>query len=182
MGAQSEPRATSFKQRYAEWEDPEVPPFHYGTHYSSSAVVLYYLIRTAPFTQQYRKLQACCVTANCSVYLLYNPRLPAGGQVRYSGSPFLQYRGELELRFQCACILYRWPSFHCNRWTDASIPFVFAMRMPQSVCVVTAWVSIWLAGFDDRRQRAHTRILLPPFLPSQRQSGPCYRPASQRRS
>ena len=34
-----------------------MPPFHYGTHYSSSAVVLYYLIRTAPFTQQYLKLQ-----------------------------------------------------------------------------------------------------------------------------
>ena len=66
MGAQHALRTAQFNQRYAEWEDsevhpfhygthhskpnpnPEVPPFHYGTHYSSSAVVLYYLIRHQP--------------------------------------------------------------------------------------------------------------------------------------
>lgn len=25
--------------------DPDVPPFHYGTHYSAAGVVLFYLIR-----------------------------------------------------------------------------------------------------------------------------------------
>lgn len=57
MGAQSEERRQKFLQRYNECDDAEVPPFHYGTHYSSSAAVLYYLIRTAPFTEQYMKLQ-----------------------------------------------------------------------------------------------------------------------------
>lgn len=38
--------------------DPDVPPFHYGTHYSAAGVVLFYLIRLEPFTGLSRTLQA----------------------------------------------------------------------------------------------------------------------------
>ena len=31
--------------------------FHYGTHYSSAAIVLYYMIRIQPFTEQHVRLQ-----------------------------------------------------------------------------------------------------------------------------
>jgi hypothetical protein len=54
MGAQTMPRAREFQQRYETWEDidgDKIPKFHYGTHYSSSAVVLYYLIRLEPFAR-----------------------------------------------------------------------------------------------------------------------------------
>ena len=37
--------------------DPDVPPFHYGTHYSAAGVVLFYLIRLEPFTGLSRTLQ-----------------------------------------------------------------------------------------------------------------------------
>src|SRR5690606_8309566 len=39
--------------------DPDgiIPKFHYGTHYSSAAVVLYYLIRLEPFTTAAVELQ-----------------------------------------------------------------------------------------------------------------------------
>jgi hypothetical protein len=37
--------------------DLDVPPFHYGTHYSAAGVVLYYLIRLEPFTGLSRTLQ-----------------------------------------------------------------------------------------------------------------------------
>ncbi len=53
MGALTEPRAAVFKQRYRDSQqmDEETPPAFYGTHYSTAAVVLYYLLRCEPFTQ-----------------------------------------------------------------------------------------------------------------------------------
>ncbi|KAJ5079062.1 beige/beach-related [Anaeramoeba ignava] len=39
------------------WEDPIIPKFHYGAHYSSAAIVLYYLVRLEPFTTQFVHLQ-----------------------------------------------------------------------------------------------------------------------------
>ena len=59
MGAQTAARAEQFRKRYEEWEDEsgQVPPFHYGTHYSSAAAVSSYLLRLAPFTECHRALQ-----------------------------------------------------------------------------------------------------------------------------
>eukprot|EP01133_Synstelium_polycarpum_P015508 gene15508-18419_t len=64
MGALNETRAAKFRERFESWDPDEenehghkVPPFHYGTHYSSAAIVLYYLIRLEPFTQHFLKLQ-----------------------------------------------------------------------------------------------------------------------------
>ena len=57
MGALSKRRVEEFKLRYENWVDPEIPSFHYGSHYSSAATVLYYLIRLEPFTQQSLHLQ-----------------------------------------------------------------------------------------------------------------------------
>ena len=55
MGALEPSREDSFRERYASMmpagdgmadDDPQAtPPFHYGTHYSSAAIVLHYLIR-----------------------------------------------------------------------------------------------------------------------------------------
>ena len=39
-----------FQERYQQWDDVEIPKFHYGTHYSSSAIILYYLIRLQPYS------------------------------------------------------------------------------------------------------------------------------------
>lgn len=35
----------------------ETPPYMYGTHYSSAMIVVSYLVRIEPFTQQFLKLQ-----------------------------------------------------------------------------------------------------------------------------
>ena len=54
MGAINAGRATEFKNRYELWDEEEnagVPKWHYGSHYSSAGIVLYYLIRLEPFTQ-----------------------------------------------------------------------------------------------------------------------------------
>ena len=51
MGVQNPDRAELFRMRYEDWEDDEIPAFHYGTHYSSAAIVLHYLIRLAPYTK-----------------------------------------------------------------------------------------------------------------------------------
>mmetsp|Transcript_12674 Transcript_12674/g.20670 ORF Transcript_12674/g.20670 Transcript_12674/m.20670 type:complete len:954 (+) Transcript_12674:301-3162(+) len=57
MGGQTEGRAIKFQERFAAWEDGEVPKFHYGTHYSSPAIVLYFLIRLQPFARLALQLQ-----------------------------------------------------------------------------------------------------------------------------
>ena len=56
MGAIYDQRANEFQLRYENWEPDEqegVPKWHYGSHYSSAGIVLYYLIRQESFTQQY---------------------------------------------------------------------------------------------------------------------------------
>lgn len=46
-----------FFLRYESWDDPEVPKFHYGSHYSSAGIVLFYLLRLPPFSMENQKLQ-----------------------------------------------------------------------------------------------------------------------------
>ena len=60
MGAIDPVRARKFQERYEnseEWDDC-VPAFHYGTHYSSAAIVLFYLVRIEPYTQHLLQLQS----------------------------------------------------------------------------------------------------------------------------
>ena len=64
MGAQGKARARLFQERFDELEacyeaDPHSnpPPFHYGTHYSCAAYVLYYLMRLEPFSRLALQLQ-----------------------------------------------------------------------------------------------------------------------------
>eukprot|EP01105_Mastigella_eilhardi_P019722 TRINITY_DN4657_c0_g2_i2.p1 TRINITY_DN4657_c0_g2~~TRINITY_DN4657_c0_g2_i2.p1 ORF type:complete len:617 (+),score=160.39 TRINITY_DN4657_c0_g2_i2:219-2069(+) len=55
MGAMTEPRATEFRERYESFGEKE-RPFHYGSHYSSSAVVVYFLMRVEPFATHFLAL------------------------------------------------------------------------------------------------------------------------------
>jgi hypothetical protein len=59
MGALREDRAEHFMEFYENSADESlaVPPFHYGSHYSSAMTTLYYLIRLEPFTAQFVELQ-----------------------------------------------------------------------------------------------------------------------------
>jgi len=62
MGDQHENRAAQFRDRYEALEQSYEmgdgpPPFHYGTHYSCAAYVLYYLMRLEPFSRLALSLQ-----------------------------------------------------------------------------------------------------------------------------
>ena len=62
MGGLGPERAQQFKERYEALEasyvsEEEPPPFHYGTHYSCAAYVLYYLMRLEPFSRLALSLQ-----------------------------------------------------------------------------------------------------------------------------
>ena len=62
MGGQGAERAAQFQERYEALEsnyinEDEPPPFHYGTHYSCAAYVLYYLMRLEPFSRLALSLQ-----------------------------------------------------------------------------------------------------------------------------
>jgi len=60
MGCQHPQRREAFEERYREWDDQdtECPAFHYGTHYSTSAHVLHYLVRMQPYTSMHMSLQS----------------------------------------------------------------------------------------------------------------------------
>ncbi|XP_068651356.1 protein SPIRRIG-like isoform X2 [Aristolochia californica] len=57
MGCQTPEGEEEFKKRYESWDDPDVPKFHYGSHYSSAGIVLFYLLRLPPFSTENLKLQ-----------------------------------------------------------------------------------------------------------------------------
>ena len=60
VGALDPARLQQFIERYnllAEDPDAHTPPFHYGSHYSSSGIVLFFLLRMEPFTALSRQLQ-----------------------------------------------------------------------------------------------------------------------------
>jgi hypothetical protein len=61
MGAIGAERAQQFQDRYEALAscctDEDPPPFHYGTHYSCAAYVLYYLMRLEPFSRLALALQ-----------------------------------------------------------------------------------------------------------------------------
>ncbi|KAK7349608.1 hypothetical protein VNO77_07099 [Canavalia gladiata] len=57
VGALNPDRLKKFQERYASFDDPVIPKFHYGSHYSSAGTVLYYLVRVEPFTTLAIKLQ-----------------------------------------------------------------------------------------------------------------------------
>ncbi|XP_033105986.1 lipopolysaccharide-responsive and beige-like anchor protein [Anneissia japonica] len=57
IGALNPSRKAFFQERYETWEDDKIPPFHYGTHYSTSAFTLGWLIRIEPFTTFFLNLQ-----------------------------------------------------------------------------------------------------------------------------
>ncbi|KAL3644910.1 hypothetical protein CASFOL_010090 [Castilleja foliolosa] len=57
MGCQTPEGEDEFRKRYESWDDPEVPKFHYGSHYSSAGIVLFYLLRLPPFSLENQKLQ-----------------------------------------------------------------------------------------------------------------------------
>ncbi|KAM6584938.1 hypothetical protein CsatB_011940 [Cannabis sativa] len=57
VGALNPDRLKKFQERYSSFEDPVMPKFHYGSHYSSAGTVLYYLFRVEPFTTLSIQLQ-----------------------------------------------------------------------------------------------------------------------------
>ncbi|XP_021748054.1 BEACH domain-containing protein C2-like [Chenopodium quinoa] len=57
VGALNPERLQKFQERYSSFDDPVIPKFHYGSHYSSAGTVLYYLVRLEPFTTLSIQLQ-----------------------------------------------------------------------------------------------------------------------------
>ena len=58
MGAINQNRLNDFLERFNTFADPSIPPFMYGSHYSTSAgVVLHFLVRLHPFAGLHRQLQ-----------------------------------------------------------------------------------------------------------------------------
>uniref|UniRef100_A0A6S8EIJ7 BEACH domain-containing protein n=1 Tax=Aureoumbra lagunensis TaxID=44058 RepID=A0A6S8EIJ7_9STRA len=60
MGAHGpQSRVEAFEERYRSFEDPsgDVPKFMFGSHYSSAAIVVHYLVRVEPFAELAVQLQ-----------------------------------------------------------------------------------------------------------------------------
>ena len=57
MGAQQPDRLQQIIERYESFDDPVIKKFHYGSHYSSAGIILFYLIRMEPYTTLNIELQ-----------------------------------------------------------------------------------------------------------------------------
>ncbi|GAM18020.1 hypothetical protein SAMD00019534_011950 [Acytostelium subglobosum LB1] len=57
IGALNPKRLSIFQERYSSFDDPLIPKFHYGSHYSSAGIVLHYLVRMEPYTTLFLQLQ-----------------------------------------------------------------------------------------------------------------------------
>jgi len=44
-------------ERFDSWPESDVPPYHYGSHYSSSHTICHYLVRIEPFTSLHIVIQ-----------------------------------------------------------------------------------------------------------------------------
>ncbi|XP_061652888.1 neurobeachin-like protein 1 isoform X2 [Phyllopteryx taeniolatus] len=60
VAVQNNRNAKAVREKYESFEDPTgtIDKFHYGTHYSSAAGVIHYLIRVEPFTSLHIQLQS----------------------------------------------------------------------------------------------------------------------------
>ncbi len=57
MGALNDKRLKEFINRYESFQDPDIPPFMYGSHYSTAVgVILHYLVRLEPFASLHQEL------------------------------------------------------------------------------------------------------------------------------
>ncbi|KAG0575918.1 hypothetical protein KC19_5G040000 [Ceratodon purpureus] len=57
IGALNPTRLEKYLERYDNFDDPVIPKFHYGSHYSSAGTVLYYLVRIEPYSTLAIQLQ-----------------------------------------------------------------------------------------------------------------------------
>lgn len=58
VGALNPERLEEFIDRYRSFDDPDIPAFMYGSHYSTAVgVVLHYLVRLQPFADLHREMQ-----------------------------------------------------------------------------------------------------------------------------
>jgi hypothetical protein len=62
MGALNDSRLEDFMERFETFQDPTIPPFMYGSHYSTNAgVVLHFLVRLHPYAGLHRQLQVSAI-------------------------------------------------------------------------------------------------------------------------
>ena len=57
IGAQDEDYRTELTRKYYQFKEDGMTPFNYGSHYSSGGIVLHYMVRLEPFTNQAKVLQ-----------------------------------------------------------------------------------------------------------------------------
>jgi len=58
MGAINPERLEQVLERFHSFSDPNIPSFHYGSHYSNAGIVLFYLMRLEPFSSLHVELQS----------------------------------------------------------------------------------------------------------------------------
>jgi hypothetical protein len=111
VGALNPERLAEFQERFETFADPSIPPFMYGSHYSTSAgVVLHFLVRLVSRDMAYICLLSpsfllshASLSRHCSIHLLdfidsfkvgiltspidYSVRFPGRGQCAQAEAP-----------------------------------------------------------------------------------------------
>lgn len=67
MGALNSKRLSRLEERLESWEDERIPPFLYGTHYSTMAFVLHWMVRVVSSTFYC----CCCYLPVCCCFIVF---------------------------------------------------------------------------------------------------------------
>ncbi|KAA8520543.1 hypothetical protein F0562_014799 [Nyssa sinensis] len=167
IGALNADRLKKFQERYSSFDDPVIPKFHYGSHYSSAGTVLYYLVRVEPFTTLAIQLQGGKFDHADRMFLdipaTWNGVLEDMSDVKEL-VPELFYLPEIltnenSIDFGTTQLGEKLDSVRLPPWADNPVDFIHKHRMALESEHVSAHLHEWIDLIFGYKQRGKEAIL-----------------------
>ncbi|KAG4132604.1 hypothetical protein ERO13_D08G042866v2 [Gossypium hirsutum] len=167
VGALNPDRLKKFQERYANFNDPVIPKFHYDSHYSSAGTVLYYLVRIEPFTTLSIQLQGRNFNHSDRIFsdvaATWNRVLEDMSDVKEL-VPELFYLPEMltneySINFGTTQVGRNLDSVKLPPWTQTPVDFIHKHRMALESEHVSAHLNEWIDLIFGYKQRGREAIL-----------------------
>lgn len=163
IGAQNDAGRQEADRRFSMWIDEQ--PYHFGSHYSSGAIVLYYLIRIEPFTTQSKILQGgkfdVADRLFHSIQACWESGQGSNGDVKEL-IPEMFYLPELLVNlnredFGCKQDEETVQNVELPRWAESPIDFIRKHRAALESSFVSSTLNSWIDlvfGFKQKGKQA----------------------------
>lgn len=142
----------------------EIPPYHYGTHYSSTMIVASYLIRLEPFTQHFLRVQVMAMCFFVFIPLHLSRCLDQNRYLCYTSTP-TYLTSPLSHTYQTSLCLQR---LFDTKLSPVLSPGEFWSAWPV-ISLSERRLAVRGTNQHGGRQRIDSRVLLPPRIPHEPQ-------------